>query len=118
MNIEQRNQQMLQSFLIGFSQEMDHTIITILFNLLIPDNKEADHIITSCMENYIKNAEPFLSHLSKESIGLGGMFKEKLVNFVFTQLKDDESKKEFAQKYGISISNLIKVSEVDGKYSN
>jgi hypothetical protein len=101
MNLNQQEQQILNNFLIGFTQDVDHTILSILFKRVIQDPKEADNILVKCCERYLDATEPFLQHLSKEKIGFGLTCRDTLQRFVLTQLTDTEAKEEFKKTYNI-----------------
>jgi len=101
MNLTTQQQQMLNNFLIGYTQDVDHTILSILLKIVIPDPKENDNIIIKCYERYLAVTEPFLSHVSKEQIGFGLTCKETLQRFVLGQLLDEECIAEFKKNNNI-----------------
>ena len=101
MNLNPQQQQILNNFLIGFTQDVDHTILSILFKIVIADPKEADNILVQCHKRYLDATEPFLAHMSKEALGFGLTCRETLQSFVLTQLTDEESIAAFKKNYNI-----------------
>ena len=95
MNLNPQEQQVLNNFLIGFTQDVDHTILNILFKIVIPDTKEKDNLLIKCYERYMSVTEPFLAHMSKEKIGFGLTCRETLQRFLLSQLEDSDVIAEF-----------------------
>lgn len=101
MTLTPQEQQLLNNLLVGFTQDLDHTILNILYNIVIEDNKERDNILIKCCERYVETIDPFLLQMSKDKIGFGTYTKSVLYKYVASQLIDEELKNEFITKYSL-----------------